>query len=218
MGGREIESILVDVMASLDYDLVSPEAFKARWSTEVEHYLYWRTSRTGVALICEYGLRNTVSELYAQECARLYGGLPGKDLQTAFAYHSCCMRFTLARLSPDVKQILMIFSGLTETEFRGQIASVVHGRILSALASVVSLAALREVLAQDQQKCPWYAANGALLAAKLAKLDRMIGRPPHGTEAALMQHVSEIQQALRADRHAHVYISKILSHEADGII
>lgn len=216
IGSGEIEPTLIEAMASLDYDPVAPETFKARWGSDVEHYLYWRMSRTGVALICEYGLRHPVSELYAMACGRLCGGMPGKDLQSAFDNHACIMRFSLARLSPDSKQLILIFAGLTGTEFRDQVAAIVQGRILPALASVVSPAALRDVLAEDQQLCPWYAANAALLAAKLARLDRMLGRAPRETEAVLAQHQAEIQQALRADRQASVYIAKILSHDGNA--
>lgn len=213
MNSAEIQPILSDVMASLDYDLASNSIFKARWSADVEQYLYWRMSRTDVALLCEFGLRHIESELYARECARLYGGLPGSDLQSDFENHGCSMRFTLARLTSDAKQIILIFARITEAEFRSQITDIVQGRVLPALSSIVSVAALRDVLVYDQQRCPWYAANGALLAAKLAKLDRMLGLSPQETEAVLTKHESDIQQGLRADRYAQVYISKILSHD-----
>jgi hypothetical protein len=116
-------------------------------------------------------------------------------------------------VTPDASQLILIFSGLTEAEFHDQIAAIVQGRVLPALGSVASLAALRDVLAHDQRLCPWYATNAALLAAKLARLDRMLGRAPRETEAVLAKHEAEIQQGLRADRQASVYIAKILSND-----
>lgn len=209
--------LLNDVMDATGYQWVQDGTFRARWaSAEVEHYLYWRTSRDKGYLTGEFGIRNPVSEKYAQTCATLYGGLSRRDLQREYENYSCYTRYTLARVTSDAKQIVIIFTMMCETEFRSQILDIVEHKAIPAISTIASTSDLYHALDQDGGLCPWYATNTAVRAAKLAKLGSMVGIPQQDTEETLVQHQTDIQQCIGSDRSARVYIHKVLQHVDDA--
>jgi hypothetical protein len=57
--------------------------------------------------------------------------------------------------------------------------------------------------------------NGAIRAAKIVKLGKMLGIGSHDIEMSLAGHEDDIQRSIRPDRNAYVYLSKIMSHDAD---
>jgi hypothetical protein len=217
MNAADVKTVLVDVMDSLDYQRVVDDSFRARWSSrDVEHYLYWRVSRNETFLMGEFGLRNPVSEQYAQDCAVLYGGWPRKDLRLRYEQHSCFMRLTFDRLDLDSKELMIMFTRMTDSELRSQLLEIVESKVLPALSPIASFNDLYSTLEADGRLCPWFATNAVLRAAKLAKLGKMLGMPTEALESTLLQHQAVIQKFIRSDQNVQVYIQKIISHENDA--
>ena len=213
----QAQPFLTDVMESLGYDTVTPRVFRAPWSTgEVEHYLYWKFAFRGVGLTFSFGVRNPESEKYARDCASLYGGLDRRKLQTAFRNHHCYMTQFSARLTSDTEQILMSLFRMSESELRSMATDIVQEKVRPALSSITSLEALRTLLVADEERCPWYAVNGAIRAAKLVKLGRMLGIAQHEIKMSLAGHEQDIQRGIRSALSAQAYTAKVMSHETDA--
>jgi hypothetical protein len=218
MDKSQLEPALNEAMAALGWTPVTSRAFRAPWSTEhVEHYLYWKFAFQGTSLTFGFGLRNLISEEYARDCACLYGGLERRMLQKAFANHRCYMSQFLARVTTDARQLLILFRCLSESEFRSMVTDIVQERVRPALSSITSLKALSAILISRDDRCPWYAVNGAIRAAKIVKLGRMLGTTPHDIEMSLAGHEDDIQRGIRPDRNAREYIANILAHDAADV-
>lgn len=216
MNPEDVKILLADVMDSLNYQSVTDGSFRARWSSaDVEHYLYWRVSRHETFLMGEFGFRNPVSEQYAQDCAVLYGGWPRKDLRLRYEQHSCYMRLTFDRLDLSSRELMIMFTRMTDSELRSQLQEIVEEKVLPSLSRIASLDDLYNILEANGGLCPWFATNAVLRAAKLAKLGEMIGISPEALEGTLLRHQTDIQKFLRSDRSVHVYIQKVMHHGAD---
>jgi hypothetical protein len=211
----ETQRLLIELMGTLDYEHVSEGTFRANWSTsEVEHFLYWTTQQQGVFLAGDFGFRNWGAETYARECMAVYGGLRSPSTLTngPTSDHRCYMRYDLARLTPKRYRWVVTLPTASNESLRAEVQQMVQLSV-AALSPVITVGGLYDLLKRDEEWCPWYCVNGAIRAAQLVWLGKMLGVLPQEMETALQPRLREIELGLHTSMHPEVYISKLISHE-----
>ena len=93
------EEALLSALAQVGYRRVRRHIYRAEWSTEIEHFIYFQLYGTPKEfLAAEFGLRNKECQSFALRSLQTYGDLVHRLIRHD-ARTDCFMRFSLGRLA-----------------------------------------------------------------------------------------------------------------------
>jgi hypothetical protein len=171
------EPALADALAHLGYRRLKKHVYRAEWSTDVEHFIYFQYYGIPKAfLAADFGMRTIASENFAFRAIRQYGGgfyrrFPDRRDKRSDSY----MRFSLGLLGSWGMRSSLIVPDMTGLEPAQKVRADVEQQLFPIIRGVTSLDRLFSLLQTDQEPHPWLRCNGAMRAAMIANLGQRIG-------------------------------------------
>jgi hypothetical protein len=189
------EPALANALARLGYLRLKKHVYRAEWSTDVEHFIYFQYYGTPKAfLAADFGMRTIASESFAFRTIQQYGGgfyrrFPDRGDERC----DCCMRFSLGLLGSWGMRSSLIVPDMTGLELAQRVQADVEQKLFPIIRGVTSLDRLFSLLQTDQEPHPWLRCNGAMRAAMIANLGQRIGlqgAQVHDYLTPRMKHIS----------------------------
>jgi hypothetical protein len=100
---------------------------------------------------------------------------------------------------------------MSEAALLERITTDVKNALFPIIRSVLSNADLYSLLAKDVEPCRWYVVSGAIRAAMLIYLGRIMGMPTSEIEATLQPHIKDVAASI--NRVApELFLDKVFQH------
>ncbi|HZP76546.1 MAG TPA: hypothetical protein VFB45_10420 [Pseudolabrys sp.] len=211
------ERALTVALAELGYSTFKRFAYRADWSTEVEHFLYihlWGTPKEYLQV--DFGLRSKDALAFALRAIETYGpvipGLPRLPNDP----HNCYMRFSFGALAGWEMPPSLTISSMSGAALAQRIQHDIKQKLLPIVRHVTTSERLTALLLIDADPCRWAHCNGAMRAAIIAYLATRQGAEPAEIKTMLEPRKSEILAHLRgaSDPDPLRYIEKIVNGAA----
>lgn len=211
------EQSITPGLVELGYLRLKKLTYKASWSsTDVEHFLFFSLYGGGNYLTCEFGIRNPTAERFAFECLNLFGG---SVFQTAHfdSRYGCSMQFSLGELAGWPGRSSLTISEMSEAALADRVTGDVRDALFPVIRSVLSPADLFSLLIKDVEPCRWFRVSGALRAAMIVYLGRLMGIQSSEIESMLQPYLKEIaanmgSKSMLRRESPSAFLKKILHH------
>jgi hypothetical protein len=190
------EASLINALADVGYRRLKRHTYRADWSTEVEHFLYFQLYGTPADfLAADFGIRTKESERFAIRSIQAYGS-EAYQLLRHNERSDCFMRFNLGQLGNWGMRSSLIVSSMSGPKLAAKIKHDIEERLFPVIRNVTSLNALLPLLLTDAEPRPWYRCNGAMRAAIIANVAQAAGITPAEIRKLLAPHLKEISYHL----------------------
>ncbi len=190
------EASLINALADLGYRRLKRHIYRAEWSTEVEHFLYFRLhGRPADLLVADAGVRTKESERFATRSIQAYGS-EAYQLLRHDERSDCWIRVDLGGLASWGMGNSLFVSSMPGPALAAKINRDVEKKLFPVIRNVTSLDALVSFWLTDAEPCPWYRCNGALRAAMIINVAQRIGMAPAEVRQLLEPHLKEISYHL----------------------
>ncbi|SRR5258708_6099940 len=186
--------------------------YKAGWSTsEVEHYLYFSTYGTPKEFLTgDFGVRNEAAQLFGVKCIQAYGGAIYHLLEGDEPTH-CYMRFPLGKIAGWNPRWSLAISTQPEDALVNVVKEAVREKLLPEIRDVTNLGRLLSLLVRDEEPVRWVHVNGAMRAAQIAYLARVLGIGTAEIRSMLRRRENELFAHLKgATLDCASYIERII--------
>jgi hypothetical protein len=213
-----LDDVLGEALAPIGYARVDKLTYRADWSTaDVEHVLVFDTyGNPKEFLVGDACLRNANADAFATQCQQRYASplilqclsqVSGKRSPWLFPLH-----FSIGSLLRWGRRSSLSLAGCTPDQIATTLASGVRSELLPLLGGIRTIAALLDFVERDDERLPWLAGGAYYLAALVAYLAAMVGRPPKETKSLLMQHAAFFANGIDTARLTpESYVDHILS-------
>jgi|GraSoi2013_100cm_1033763.scaffolds.fasta_scaffold42341_3 hypothetical protein len=163
-------------LTELGYVRCGRFVYKAGWSTpDVEHYLYFSTYGTPREfLTADFGVRNEAAQLFGVKCIQAYGGAVYDFLEENEPTHSY-MRFPLGKIAGWNPRWSLTISAQPDDTLVNLVMGAVRDKLFPVIREVTDLSQLLLLLMRDEEPVRWVHVNGAMRAAQIAYLARVLG-------------------------------------------
>src|ERR1041385_656742 len=150
------EASLINALADLGYRRLKRHIYRAEWSTEVEHFLYFRLhGRPADLLMADAGIRTKESESFAIRSIQTYGA-QAYQLIRHDERSDCFMRFDLGGFASWGMGNSLFVSSMPGRALAAKIKRDVEKTLFPVIRNVTSLDTLLSFLLTDEEPCPWY--------------------------------------------------------------
>jgi len=207
------ETSLIKALADLGYRRLKRHTYRAEWSTEVEHFLYFQLYGTPADyLAAHFGVRTRESERFAIQSIQAYGS-ETYQLIRPDERSGCTMRFSLGQFASWGMRSSLTVSSMSGPALAAKIKHDVEALLFPVIRSITRLDLLLSFLLTDVEPYPWYRCNGAMRAAMIVNLARRVGVPAAEIRKLLEPRLRDIGRP-----HLHGAPDPDPGHYVDNII
>jgi hypothetical protein len=186
------EASLTHALADVGYRRLKRHNYRAEWSTEVEHFIYFQLYGTPADfLAADFGIRTKESEHFAIRSIQAYGSATDQLLRPD-ERSGCYMRFSLGRFASWGMRTSLTVSSMSGPALAAKIKHDVEQKLFPVIRGITSLELLLNFWLTDAEPCPWYRCNGAMRAAMIVNVARRVGIAPAEIRKLLEPHLREI--------------------------
>jgi hypothetical protein len=205
------EASLTQALAEVGYRRLKRHTYQAEWSTEVEHFLFFKLHGAGDFLAAEFGIRTKESEDFAIRSIQTYGS----DLDRFSRRDekdSCVIRGSLGELGSWGICSSLIVSSMSGVAVATKANHDIEALLFPVIRGITSLDLLLSFWLTDAEACPWYRCNGAMRAAMIVNVARRVGIAPAEVRQLLEPHLKQISYHLRdtPDPDPGSYVDKVI--------
>ncbi|MBR1120784.1 hypothetical protein JQ628_04590 [Bradyrhizobium lablabi] len=186
--------------------------YKASWSApDVEHYLYFSTYGSPKEFLAgDFGVRNEAAQSFGVKCVRAYGGAIYRLVEQDEPMR-CYMRFPLGKIAGWSPRWSLTLSNQPEADLVDLISEAVRYQLFPVIREVTNLGRLLSLLEKDEEPVRWVHVNGAMRAAQIAYLARLLGMGTAEIRSMLRRRENELVAHLRgATLDCASYIERII--------
>ena len=215
------ETSLTQALTDLGYRRLKRHTYRADWSTEVEHFIYFQLYGTPADfLAADFGVRTKKSEHFAIRSVQAYDGSATSHLIRYDERSGCFMRFSLGRFASWGMRSSLTVSSMLGPALAAKIKHDVEERLFPVIRGVTRLDLLLAFLLTDAEPCPWYRCNGAMRAAMIVDLAARLELAPAESCKLLEPHLKDIAHHLHGapDLAPRLYVDKIIRDSYAGIL
>jgi len=184
------EALLTNALADVGYRRLKRHIYRAEWSTEVEHFLYFQLYGGANFLGADFGVRTKESERFAIQSIRTYGSELDR-LGRHDERSDCYMRGPLGDSSWGMRSSLTV-SSMSGPAVATKVKHDVEQKLFPVIRGITSLDMLLSFWLTDAEPCPWYRCNGAMRAAMIVNVALRVGIAPAEVRKLLEPHLREI--------------------------
>jgi hypothetical protein len=207
------EPSLKAALAEVGYRRLKRHVYRADWSTEVEHFIYFQLYGTPkIFLVARFGVRFAHADLFAIRSLQTYGG-PLEQLIRYDGRIDCLMNFSIGMMDGSKG----LAPPLTTSEMSGaavaaKVRNDIEQKLLPVVRNLTSLGRFLSFLLTDVETHPWERCNAAIRAGIIVSLARETGMSPEQIRALLEPHLKQIWEAIRdaPDPDPASYVNKII--------
>jgi hypothetical protein len=207
------EPALKAALAEIGYRRLKRHVYRADWSTEVEHFLFFQLyGAPKDYLAADFGFRNRAAQSFALRSIQTYG----PELYRMIGHeepYDCFMRFSLGGLvgTWGMRSSLTI-SSMPGPALADKIKRDIEQCLFPFIRQMTSSDRLVSRLLVDAEPCAWYRSNGAMRAAMIVHLSQRLGKHSDEIRLSLQPHLKEISHHLLdgPDPDPRSYVDKII--------
>jgi hypothetical protein len=189
------EPALASALAEAGYRRVRRHVYRAEWSTEVEHFIYFQLYGTPKDYLgADFGIRNKQAEIFAIRSLQAYGG-PLERLLRPDYRNGCFMRFPLSDESWGLRSSLTI-SSMSGPALARKVRDDIVQKLFPVIRDVTTLDRFLSLLLTDAEPVRWPYSNGALRAAIIVHLAQRLGMRPREIHARVQPYFKRIAYML----------------------
>jgi hypothetical protein len=192
-------------LSQIGYTRVYEGVYRYLWgSPDVEHFLYLdRYGNDLERLKCDFGFRNRGAQKFGLEMVTRYGGSIYKLLKTNDT--DCFMRFPFWGI-PAAASIKY-----WRTDDTTAVVQDLNCHIVPFVRSLRDRDALFFLLVDDREPCPWIAVNGAMRAAQIAYLGKILGRDAASINQAVQSRKAYVTRDLEPGSDPDEFLEAVIS-------
>jgi hypothetical protein len=199
-------------LQELGYVRCGKFVYKAGWGTpDVEHYLYFSMYGTPKEFLAgDFGVRNVAAQSFGVKCIRAYGGAIYQFVE-ADEPMRCYMRFPLGKVAGWNPRWSLTLSTQPEAALVSLIKAAVQDKLFPVIRDVTNLGRLLSLLERDEEPVRWVHVNGAMRAAQIAYLARVLGIVTVEIRSMLRRRENELFAHLKgATLNSASYIERVI--------
>jgi hypothetical protein len=186
--------------------------YRTGWSTpDVEHYLYFSMYGTPKEFLAgDFGVRNEAAQSFGVKCVRAYGGALYQFVEVDKPMQ-CYMRFPLGKVAGWYPRWSLTLSTQPEAALVNLVKGAVQDSLLPVIRDVTDLGRLLSLLERDEEPVRWLHVNGAMRAAQIAYLARLLGMGTVEIRSMLRRREGELFAHLKgAAMNSASYIERVI--------
>jgi hypothetical protein len=212
------EASLKVALAEIGYRRLKRHVYRGEWSTEIEHFLYFRLTGTPKEFIsANFGIRTKDADAFAHRAITAYEGEIFRLFPVGKDPDNCVMRFTFGQLASWSGTARLYIPAMSGPALAAKIQHDIARILVPVVRQVTTLDRFLGLALSNTEFCPWVGGNGAMRAAVIIYVARQLGAQPDDIRAMLAPYQMRIEPQLRKGREPDpgAYIEKLIA-DADA--
>jgi hypothetical protein len=210
------ERSVTAALADVGYRRLKRNIYRADWSTDVEHFLYFQLYGTPRDyLTADFGVRTKDAEIFAHRAIQAYGPDIHRLVPSYFDERTdCSMIFSFSLLASWGTRSSLRISSMPGPALAAKVKDDVEQKLFPLIRQVTTCDRLLTLLDTDTEPYSWVYTNGAMRAAMMARVAwHQLGLRAEQIRALLLPHEKEIGLNIDGapDPNPQSYIERIIA-------